>query len=143
MTYAVVGVMPFMQTPFLPSQCVCLTFITFSRVFFFSPRQGSRANLNQFPFYLGQPPGYVSSQRSASGYLWGASTYADALTVEQVRRPLGFPIYCCILPVFVGVVYLWPRLAGTFVSKYCWLCNDYVLCYMYVKDDDYPDLYPA
>lgn len=48
--------------------------------------EASTANLNPFPVYLGQPPSYVSSQRSASGYLWGASTYAEALTAEQVRR---------------------------------------------------------
>eukprot|EP00752_Nemacystus_decipiens_P002251 g2132.t2 len=48
--------------------------------------EASTANLNPFPVYLGQPPAYASSQRSASGYLWGASTYAVALTPEQVRR---------------------------------------------------------
>ena len=47
--------------------------------------EASTANLNPFPVYLGQPPAYASSQRSASGYLWGASTYAEALTAEQVR----------------------------------------------------------
>lgn len=45
--------------------------------------QASTANLNPFPVYLGQPPSYSSSQRSASGFLWGASTYGEALTAEQ------------------------------------------------------------
>ncbi|CAN0118223.1 unnamed protein product, partial [Ectocarpus sp. 12 AP-2014] len=47
--------------------------------------EASPANLNPFPVYLGQPPSYASSQRSASGYLWGASTYAESLTAEQAR----------------------------------------------------------
>ncbi|CAN0181713.1 unnamed protein product [Pylaiella littoralis] len=47
--------------------------------------EASTANLNPFPVYLGQPPSYASSKRSASGYLWGASTYSEALTAEQVR----------------------------------------------------------
>ncbi|CAM9280265.1 unnamed protein product, partial [Ectocarpus sp. 13 AM-2016] len=48
--------------------------------------EASPANLNPFPVYLGQPPSYASSQRSASGYLWGASTYAESLTAEQASR---------------------------------------------------------
>ncbi|CAM9143892.1 unnamed protein product [Scytosiphon promiscuus] len=50
-----------------------------------STSEASKANLNPFPVYLGQPPSYASSQRSASGYLWGASTYDEPLTSEQVR----------------------------------------------------------
>lgn len=52
-------------------------------------RQASTANLNPFPVYLGQPPSYASSKRSASGYLWRASTYSEALTVEQASRHFG------------------------------------------------------
>lgn len=47
--------------------------------------QAWAVDLNPFPVYLGQPPNYVSSQRSARGYLWRASTFADALTAEQVK----------------------------------------------------------
>ena len=123
-----------------------LTF-TFSLtdVFVFSPRQASRANLNHFPVYLGQPPGYVSSRRSASGYLWGASTYADALTVEQVRRSPGFSIYCCIIPVFCWCGLFMACTCGQVcVEMLLALLYEYgcVVCCMYVKDD-YLDAYPV
>lgn len=48
--------------------------------------QDSLPNLNDYPVYLGQPPSYVSSQKSANGYLWGASTYTGALNAEQVKK---------------------------------------------------------
>lgn len=48
--------------------------------------QDSLPNLNDYPVYLGQPPSYVSSQKSANGYLWGASTFTGALAAEQVKK---------------------------------------------------------
>lgn len=41
-------------------------------------------DLNPFPIYLGQPPGDVSSMNSPKGFMWGAKTFARALTSEQV-----------------------------------------------------------